>query len=66
MRLSLSAAILVVSCLLLRQTLSAGEIEISPDIVYGHKDGLAMTYDVFTPVEERNGAGVLFMVSGGW
>lgn len=66
MRLSLSAAILVVSCLLLPRTLSAGEIEISPDIVYGHKDGLAMTYDVFTPVEDSNGAGVLFMVSGGW
>jgi acetyl esterase/lipase len=66
MRFALSAAILVVSCLLLPRSLSAGEIEISPDVVYGHKDGLAMTYDVFTPVEESNGAGVLFMVSGGW
>ncbi len=39
---------------------------ISPDVVYGHKHGLAMTFDVFTPEEKSNGAAVLFMVSGGW
>ena len=39
---------------------------ISPDVVYGHKHGLAMTFDVFTPQETANGAAVLFMVSGGW
>jgi len=38
---------------------------ISPDVVYGHKDGMALTFDVFTP-DEANGAGVLFIVSGGW
>jgi len=38
---------------------------ITPDVVYGHKDGLAMTFDVYTP-PTPNGAGVLFMVSGGW
>lgn len=42
------------------------DVEITPDVVYGHKDGLAMTYDVFAPKEKANGAGVLFMVSGGW
>jgi acetyl esterase/lipase len=36
-----------------------------PDIVYGHKDGLALTYDVVKPVEP-NGAGLLLMQSGGW
>ncbi len=37
------------------------------DVVYGHKAGMALTYDVITPVKEKsNGAGVLFMVSGGW
>ena len=41
-------------------------VEITPDVVYGHKDGLAMTFDVFTPKQNANGAGVLFMVSGGW
>ena len=40
-------------------------VKITPDVVYGHKDGLALTFDVFTP-EKPNGAGVLFMVSGGW
>ena len=38
---------------------------ITPDVVYGHKDGLAMTFDVYTP-PNSNRAGVLFMVSGGW
>ncbi|MEO2022782.1 MAG: alpha/beta hydrolase [Pirellulaceae bacterium] len=39
--------------------------QIMADVVYGHKDGLALTMDVFLPVK-ANGAGVLFMVSGGW
>jgi acetyl esterase/lipase len=42
------------------------EATITPDVVYGHKAGLAMTCDVFTPTENANGAAVLFMVSGGW
>lgn len=47
-----------------RPTLS-DEVKITPDVVYGHKFGLAMTFDVYTP-PQANGAGVLFMVSGGW
>ena len=42
------------------------EVTITPDVVYGHKFGMALTYDVFHPAVEANGAGVLFMVSGGW
>lgn len=42
------------------------EVQITPDVVYGHKLGLAMTFDVFTPTKDANGAAVLFMVSGGW
>ncbi|MBN1591130.1 MAG: prolyl oligopeptidase family serine peptidase [Pirellulales bacterium] len=40
--------------------------KIEPDVVYGHKDGLAMTMDVLRPEGEANRAGILFMVSGGW
>lgn len=36
------------------------------DVVYGHKDGLALTMDVFGPRAESNRAGILFVVSGGW
>ncbi len=39
---------------------------IRPDVIYGHKAGMALTYDVITPAHGGNGAGVLFMVSGGW
>lgn len=41
-------------------------VQITPDVVYGHKDGMALTFDVFRPLEGANGAGVLYMVSGGW
>lgn len=44
----------------------AGEVTITPDIVYGHKHGLAMTCDMFRPATGANGAVLLFMVSGGW
>jgi acetyl esterase/lipase len=40
--------------------------KVSADIVYGHKDGLAMTMDRFEPVGKSNGIGLMFMVSGGW
>jgi acetyl esterase/lipase len=42
------------------------EVEIIPDVVYGHKDGMALTFDVFKPKSNLNGAAVIFMVSGGW
>ncbi|MCY3623106.1 MAG: alpha/beta hydrolase [Gammaproteobacteria bacterium] len=44
---------------------ATAEVAITPDVVYGHKDGMALVYDVFQP-EDANGASVLFMVSGGW
>ena len=39
---------------------------IVPDVIYGHKAGMALTFDVFKPDSAANGAGVLIMVSGGW
>ena len=41
------------------------EPEITGDVIYGRKDGMALTYDVYRP-EGANGAGVIYMVSGGW
>lgn len=43
----------------------APDVAITPDVVYGHKDGMALTFDVFKPTRP-NGAAVLHMVSGGW
>jgi acetyl esterase/lipase len=40
-------------------------VTITPDVVYGHKAGMALTFDVIRP-KEQNGAAVLFMMSGGW
>ena len=39
---------------------------LATEVIYGHKDGLALTFDVFEPDGEPNGAAVVFMVSGGW
>ncbi len=51
--------------LLLFSGAAIAETAITPDIVYGHKDGMALTYDVMQP-QASNGAAILFMVSGGW
>jgi acetyl esterase/lipase len=48
------------------QVKATAEVEIIPDVVYGHKDGLALTFDVLKPKTHANGAAVIFMVSGGW
>ncbi len=36
------------------------------DVIYGRRDGLALTMDVFTPPGKPNGAALVFMVSGGF
>jgi acetyl esterase/lipase len=41
------------------------EPSVTTDVVYGHKDGLALTFDVHRPARP-NGAGVISIVSGGW
>ena len=48
------------------QTGAQAQVEVIPDVVYGHKDGLALTFDVLKPKTKPNGAAVIFMVSGGW
>ena len=64
-----AAALLVGVALLLAPAAIAQEvlvpITITPDVIYGHKMGMALTFDVLRPVN-ANGAGVMFMVSGGW
>jgi acetyl esterase/lipase len=36
------------------------------DVVYGRKDGTALTLDVFRPKADANGAGIILVVSGGF
>lgn len=36
------------------------------NVVYGHKDGLALTLDVVTPEKDAKGLGVILISSGGW
>ncbi|HEY7315178.1 MAG TPA: alpha/beta hydrolase [Gemmataceae bacterium] len=36
------------------------------DVVYGHKSGVALTMDVFTPKKDANGKAIIAIISGGW
>lgn len=62
-RVGLALLLLVIST---SDRVAANDVKITPDVVYGHKFGLAMTLDVFQPRQDKNRAAVLFMVSGGW
>lgn len=44
---------------------AADEVKIEADVVYGHKDGMALTFDVIRPAKP-SGAGILWIQSGGW
>jgi acetyl esterase/lipase len=48
------------------QVKPASNVDVIPDVVYGHKDGMALTFDIFRPTTHPNGAAIIFMVSGGW
>ena len=65
-RAAFIAAVVLLSSGALASIASAVDVEILPDLVYGHKDGLAMTLDVIKPKTGANGAAILYMVSGGW
>ncbi len=58
-------AILLVASAVVTSSYAAEDVQITPDVVYGHKHGMALTMDVYQP-PGGNGVGVLFMVSGGW
>ncbi len=36
------------------------------DVIYGRKDGMALTMDVLTPKDKTNGAAVVWVISGGY
>ena len=48
------------------QVKPATNVDVIPDVVYGHKDGMALTFDIFKPKTHINGAAIIFIVSGGW
>ncbi|MEM1225647.1 MAG: prolyl oligopeptidase family serine peptidase [Planctomycetota bacterium] len=51
--------------LVLASKLAAAPVERQRDVVYLRAEGVAMTFDVFTP-EQPNGIGIIKIVSGGW
>jgi acetyl esterase/lipase len=61
--LPMAIVLVLAGCISLR---ADDSVEITPDVVYGHKDGMALTFDLFRPADNAKGIGLLFMVSGGW
>ncbi len=62
---SIPLALILIVCAA-AQVMAQAQVETIPDVIYGHKDGLAMTLDVIKPKANANGAAVIIMVSGGW
>jgi acetyl esterase/lipase len=58
--------VLILAVCAVTQVKAAADVDVIPDVVYGHKDGMALTFDIFKPKAHPNGAAVIFMVSGGW
>jgi acetyl esterase/lipase len=46
-------------------TLAENKVKRISDVIYDHRDGAALVYDVLVP-EKQNGIAVFRMVSGGW
>ncbi len=62
LRLGIAAAVFTCAAF----TLRAGDsVKVDPDVIYGRKDGMALTLDVIRPANP-NGAGILWIQSGGW
>jgi acetyl esterase/lipase len=69
LEIALVLALLAVSLLSSPALLSAADgpgFVRTEDVIYGRKFGTALTYDVFTPKENSNGAAIIWVVSGGW
>lgn len=72
MKLNLAASVALVLALLASPGIAEEEAPelikstLVEDVIYGHKDGLALTLDVVTPAEGAKGIGVLLVSSGGW
>jgi acetyl esterase/lipase len=64
-RLTLAATLVATIALVPLSVRGGGGPEVVPDVVYGHKDGMALTLDVIRPATPKGGA-LLWLQSGGW
>lgn len=64
--LNLSRSVLTLLALVATLLTSPVRAETVRDVVYGHKDGMALVMDVYKAERNANGAGVVYMISGGW
>jgi acetyl esterase/lipase len=61
-RLTIAVALFALASMPLR---AGDEPKIQADVIYGRKDGMVLTFDVIKPAK-TNGAGILWIQSGGW
>ena len=60
-----AATLLLVTLGWMVHSQESNDVEILDDVIYGHKAGMALIYDVFKPAEP-NGTALIFMASFGW
>lgn len=63
--LRLAATLLLLGMAAWAEGAAGQALRVERDVVYGHVDGMATVYDVSIP-DNPNGAGVIFIVSGGF
>lgn len=64
-RISLGLVLLAAGAAVAAERTPAG-YRATEDVVFGHKDGLALTMDVLEPATDAKGIGVVLVSSGGW
>jgi acetyl esterase/lipase len=69
MKSCVAISILIIACLFVSESACCGEPKPPArirDVIYGRRDGMALTMDVFFPPGKANGAAIVFVVSGGF
>src|SRR5579871_3381813 len=64
--LAVSALVFTFSAQLLLAAEEPAPYRATEDVVYGHKDGLALTLDVLQPEQNPKGIGLILVSSGSW
>lgn len=68
--------LITLACFIVSQFVASGSVRaadetpvgyhVTEDVVYGHKDGLALTLDVIEPLVDRKAIGLVLISSGSW
>jgi acetyl esterase/lipase len=64
--MSLASLLLISTAASLAHAADQPAMQRRDDVIYGRKHGVVLTMNVFSPAKDANGAGIVWVVSGGW